>query len=358
MIKVSFQRWSKILDIYGGQQGKMEKIKFKKKFRLANIIEASGLCPENAPENTASPKAEYDTPWKRILDLYFEDFIALCWPEKHAEIDWEKGYKSLDKELSKLSRNAPITNRIVDKLLEVCLKNGEEVYILFHLEVQGDKVLDFEERMFVYRCRLRDSHNKPIVSLGVLIDRDKSWRPGTFKEEFWGCSVEMKFPIIKLIDFKDRIAELKASNNRFAAVILAQLAAIEKNSLNDKLTNKINLIKGLYRRGWEKEDIQSLLIFIDWVLALPEEFDIKCKEEIHIFEEGNKVEYVTSFERLARKEGIQQGESALLLNLLEYKFKEIPDTYRQKIADASAETLLVWGRRVLDSNELSEIFEA
>lgn len=75
---------------------------------------------------------------------------------------------------------------------------------------------------------------------------------------------------------------------------------------------------------------------------------------MHIFEEDHKVEYVTSFERLARKE----GESAFLLNLLEYKFKEIPDAYRQKIAVASAETLLVWGKRVLDSNELSEIFEA
>ena len=197
----------------------------------------------------SQPKAEFDTPWKKVLDIYFEDFIAYCWPEQHSKIDWEKSYKNLDKELSKISRNAPVTNRIVDKLVEVYLKNGNEAYVLIHIEVQGQRDVDFEKRMFIYRLRLRDLHDKPIASLAVLIDMDQNWRPGVYREELWGSSMEMKFPIIKLIDYKSRIKELEASANPFASVILAQLATLEKQSPEAKLASKINLIKRLYTQG-------------------------------------------------------------------------------------------------------------
>ncbi len=82
------------------------------------------------------------------------------------------------------------------------------------------------ERMFTYRYRLRDSHKKPIASLAILIDSNPEWRPGFYKEELWGSSMEMRFPIIKLIDYQSRIKELEASTNPFSSVILAQLATL------------------------------------------------------------------------------------------------------------------------------------
>ena len=298
----------------------------------------------------SQPKAEFDTPWKKILDIYFEDFVSYCWPERHAEIDWQKGYKRLDKELSKIARNAPVTNRIIDKLIEVCLKNGEEAYVLVHLEVQGQPDTDFEERMFTYRYRLRDSHKKPIASLAILIDSNPEWRPGFYKEELWGSSMEMRFPIIKLIDYQSRIEELEASTNPFASVILAQLATLEKQSPEAKLTSKINLIKWLYTRSWKREDILTLLTFMDWVFALPEELELKCKEAIAILEEELHVDYITSFERMGIEKGLQQGESALLLRLLQHKFKTVPEAYKHKIEQASPDILLNWSERVLDVN--------
>ena len=41
---------------------------------------------------------EYDSPWKEILDNYFEDFMRLCFPEVHQAIDWTVAPKMLDKE--------------------------------------------------------------------------------------------------------------------------------------------------------------------------------------------------------------------------------------------------------------------
>ncbi len=67
-----------------------------------------------------------------------------------------------------------------------------------------------------------------------------------------------------------------------------------------------------------------------------------------------------------RQEGIEEGiekgrvegEATLLLRLLERRFGPLPAAMRQRIAAANAETLLVWGERVLDAKSLDEIFSA
>ncbi len=32
--------------------------------------------------------SDYDSPWKDILERYFEDFMAFFFPEAHKNIDW------------------------------------------------------------------------------------------------------------------------------------------------------------------------------------------------------------------------------------------------------------------------------
>ena len=57
-----------------------------------------------------------------------------------------------------------------------------------------------------------------------------------------------------------------------------------------------------------------------------------------------------------KQEGRVEGEAALLLRLLERKFRPLPDSARQRVASADAETLLAWGERVLDANSLDEVW--
>jgi len=49
---------------------------------------------------------DYDSPWKEALDVYFEPFLTLLFPEVHAQIDWTHGYESLDKEFQQVVRDA------------------------------------------------------------------------------------------------------------------------------------------------------------------------------------------------------------------------------------------------------------
>ncbi len=55
-------------------------------------------------------------------------------------------------------------------------------------------------------------------------------------------------------------------------------------------------------------------------------------------------------------EGLVEGEATLLLRLLERKFHLLPESAHQRIAAAVAETLLVWGERVLDAKSLDEVW--
>jgi len=57
-----------------------------------------------------------------------------------------------------------------------------------------------------------------------------------------------------------------------------------------------------------------------------------------------------------RVEGRLEGEAALLLRQMERKFKPLPDSARQRVASADAETLLAWGERLLDANNLDEVW--
>ena len=315
-------------------------------------------------------KPDFDSPWKEILDIYFKDFIHYCWPEKYSQIDWKKGYKMLDKELNRIARNAPVGNKVVDKLVEFYCLNGKETYVLLHLEVQGSSKQDFEERMFIYRYRLWDLHRKPIASLAILIDGNKHWRPGLYRDSFWDSHIEMRFPIIKLLDYRSRIDELENSTNPFAHVILAQLAALDNQEPEAKLTTKIRLTRRLYSLGWLKNDILNLYSFIDWVMALPSELELEYYKSIEDYErEELHMKYVTSAERIGMQrgmekgmekgmeEGMKKGESTLLLRQLRRKFRQIPTIYIDKIEAADPETLLKWGESILDAEAVEEVFK-
>jgi uncharacterized protein DUF4351 len=58
------------------------------------------------------------------------------------------------------------------------------------------------------------------------------------------------------------------------------------------------------------------------------------------------------------QEGLQQGEAAIVLRLLERRFGALDETVRQRIQAADAETLLLWGERVLTVQVLADVFEA
>jgi len=118
---------------------------------------------------------------------YFAEFMAFFFPQAHAGIDWSRGHEFLDKKLQQVVRDAELGRRRADKLVKVWRKNGDEAWVLVHVEVQAWEEAAFAERMYVYNYRLFDRYRRRVASLAVLGDEREGWRPNRFGYELWGC---------------------------------------------------------------------------------------------------------------------------------------------------------------------------
>src|SRR5262249_42906915 len=166
----------------------------------------------------ASPATDTDSPWKEALDRYFERCLALFFPQAHADIDWTRGHEMLDKELQPIVRQAKLGRRYVDKLVKVWLRDGEERWLLIHVEVEAWKEGEFPRRMYVYNHRIFDRYDREVISLAILADDDPDWRPNQYGYGRWGFQTDTTFPIVKLLDYAAHSQALEADPNPFATV--------------------------------------------------------------------------------------------------------------------------------------------
>ncbi len=280
------------------------------------------MMNDEAPDAKAEKiRQEYDTPWKKVLEAYFEEFVRFFFPEMAEDIDWSRGYEFLDKELQQIAKDSALGRRFADKLTRLYRKTGEEKWVLNHVEVQGQGRNEFEKRMYVYNYRIFDRYDRKVASLAILADDNPSWRPGSYSYELWGSRAGLWFPTVKLLDYKDRWDRLEESTNPFASVVMAHLKAMETGKDPDSRYRwKLYLIKRLYRLGYEKIDVILLFEFIDWVMSLPEGLEKSLRIEIDEIEEALKMEYITSYERIVREEISQEGAANLLGRMISKRF--------------------------------------
>jgi hypothetical protein len=255
-----------------------------------------------------APKADYDSPWKEALDHYFERCIAFFFPYIHAEIDWARGYEMLDKELQPIVRRSRRGRQYVDKLVKVYLEDGQERWILLHIEVQASREGEFPERMYIYNHRLFDRYGREVISLAILADDDPDWRPSRYEYGRWGFRAGIESPVVKLLDYAPKYRELEADPNPFAVVVLAHLKALEtRRSPTERRAWKVRLVRGLYERGMGRDDVNRLFHFIDWVMDLPEPLEQRFWEEIGSYEQEKRMPFLNIADRMALVQGLLRG---------------------------------------------------
>jgi len=263
---------------------------------------------------------EYDSAWKEVIEKLFEAFLEFFFLEIHRDIDFSKKPVFLSKELNSIKPYGKIGKRYADELVKVYLKDGSAacICIFIHIEVQGAKAEAgiFEERTYIYNYRIFDKNIEKgikVISLVILTDEDKKYRPDQYIVNQWGFELRMKFPLVKIIDYKHKKElkdKLETSRNPMTMIVKAQLKSYElkKADNNNKSTVKWELIRQCYERRYKKEQIRALLKFIDWIIRLPEGLDNQISEKIARLEEEYKMPYVTSWERIAEKRGEKRGE--------------------------------------------------
>ncbi len=301
-------------------------------------------------------QADYDSPWKDVLDLFFDSFMKQFFPFAHAQIDWPRGFEFLDKELQKITAEAAVGRRVVDKLVKVWLKTGQELCVLIHIEVQGTRETGFEVRLYIYNFRIYDRFELPVATFVILTDDDENWRPTEYLTEVLGTEVRFKFSAAKLLDFRQRWEELEQSDNPFAVVVQAHLTALEtRGDEGGRFQQKLSLTKRLYRRGFSKQIVIGLYRFMDWVLWLPKELEAEFDDRISEYEEEHKMEYVTSIERRGIKKGRQEGSVEIVLLQLQQRFGELDEASQAHINALPVEQLKELSVALFDFAVLSDL---
>ncbi len=316
-------------------------------------------------------KNDTDNPWKEALEKFFKEFIELLFPEFFLHIDWEKGWEFLDKEFNRISKDNLSAKKYVDKLVKAYLKNGSEKWFLIHIEVQGYKDPAFSERMFVYYYRIFDKFKKDIVSLAVLTDDNKKYKPSEYRREFLGCGLKFWYPAVKLIDFD--FEELQNSKNPFSFVVMAQLKSILENDPLKKKDWKTELARLMFKKGYDKQKIVDIFYFIDWLVKLPEELEELYYKEIQTIEKEENMPYITTPERIGFKrgmdigmekgmdigmeKGMDIGMEKALKSMIKVRFGNVSFDIERKINEASKEQLEKWIINFVNSRTIDEIFE-
>ena len=314
--------------------------------------------------------ARYDPAWKIALTRFFKDFVELCWPEILDFIDWSKKPEFLAEELLSIDAESAIDRRFADKVVKVWHVDGHEIWALVHLEVQLGQQKDFSERIFQYRYRLYDKHQKDVATLAILIDNNPSWRPNVFEQNFWGSTLRLEYPILKVLDYKRKIQQLEQSDNPFAWVLLAQLLAMEDTKGHEqKLLDKFSLARILYTKKLDREAAIDLLRFLKEIVVLEQKEEAQFDSKIKKLEQKMNLKYLTSFEEewreQALREGVAQGELrgehktlvSTLNKFLVKKFGQIPSGMDEKLQVAGNVQLQQWLDALFEAEKIEDVFK-
>ena len=212
-------------------------------------------------------RRKYDILWKGILEEVFDDMLRFIFPEIDKELDMQRGFEFLDKELSEMYPEPEKVShtRVVDKLAKVYTWEGEERWMLIHIEVQGKNEPTFPNRMFQYYYRTLDRCKRPVTAIAIFTGRDGKKIPDRFEHHCLGTHLVYQFNTMWIMDYPDEI--LAASDNPFAiAVMVAKMAILKgKNEEldNELLKQKLLVARLLYKKKiFSKAKIEAILTFL------------------------------------------------------------------------------------------------
>ncbi len=315
------------------------------------------------------PTADFDGAWKYALEHYFPDFLALFFPDAYQAIDWNVPISFRSTELQQIAPDQQSGKQRADTLVMVQRTDGQPAQIFVHVEVQSQHDGNFAARMFRYHARLFDRDQVPVVSLAILGDEDRDWLPTQFGYAIWGCSLALHFPMVKLCTLD--AASLATLRNPFATLTLIHRDAQEtRGRPEERMRRKLARFRALFRLGYRPEELRTLIRLLDHLLRLTpglQEMARATMRQIEREETGMET-LITSFEELAREEGVQEGlakgrqegrqegvqeglakgQRDLVLRQLTHKLGALDEALRVRVANLEPETLLRLSDALLD----------
>jgi len=266
-------------------------------------------------------KPKYDILWKGMIENVMEDLLLFVDPDIGKELDLERGFEYLDKELAEMypDPEKPSNTRIVDKLVKVFLRDGSERWMLLHVEIQGNNDKNFARRMFEYFIRLFSKHGHPVAAIAVLTGKDGKEMPAAYEDSCLWMRARYEYKTLCITDYPDEI--LMASMNPFAVVMMVAKEALLKVKGTDMqmdeklLQQKVLMVRLLKERMaiFGEKKTEAILSFLNnyVVFKKPETYRKFMEQTDAIFEKKNTMGVIEQLAEIkqqeARQEALEEG---------------------------------------------------
>ncbi|HEV3411924.1 MAG TPA: hypothetical protein VG101_05565 [Puia sp.] len=291
-----------------------------------------------------------DILWKVVIEEVFDDLLRFIYADADQVYDLERGFEFLEKELAEMDPEPGegSDTKFADKLVKVYHRDGEEEWVLMHVEIQGETAnrTEFSGRMFRYFYRILDRFKRPVSAVAIFTGRDGRRMPGIFEYRYRGTRVLYEYQVLSILDFSDE--ELEESRNPFALVVLAAKMALMAGRVPERelLERKVAIGVGLMRKGFSVQKVRAIFRFLEnTVLFENREMNRNFKERIQSHDKSNVMgidEYVRQegFE-IGIEEGIEKGrqeaQRVIVANLL--AGTEFSDDKIASLANVSVEVV-------------------
>jgi hypothetical protein len=129
--------------------------------------------------------------------------------------------------------------------------------------------------------------------------------------------------MVKLSEWRDRIAELESGDNLFGLVLCAHLETmVTRGDVPRRQEAKYRILANLMRRDILQADFQRWYRLIDWILKLPADANRAVWLRLQELKESKTVSHVTFAEIYGREKGIKEGIKDSLREALVAKFPQ------------------------------------
>lgn len=319
---------------------------------------ASNTVMKKSGEGPAAVAADpYDSAWKYAFDGFLPQMMQMLFPAAWAEIDWSIPPTSLNSELRSLVPGEEISEKRADGLYQVARLDGQPQWLVVHIEVQSTADRDLARRMFTYLCRCFEKYGSEVLGFAVLGDLRPGYRPKAFGWQLGKSRLVYEYDTAKLLDYKERLEELEASDNPFAFVVLAHLYTKWTKREPDRRRHfKLRLARLLFQRRWERERILQLFKVADSMMRLVPEQEIIYKQEVVALREEPKMAAYVSTIEILRQAFHQEQAAHILRSQLNQRFGELPAWVNEKLKAANVESIERWALSLLEARSLDEVF--
>jgi hypothetical protein len=264
-------------------------------------------------------KPKYDMLWKGMIEEVMADLLLFVDPEIGKQLDLNRGFEFLDKELAALypQPEKPSSTRVVDKLVKVFMRDGQERFVLLHIEVQGSHDAQFTRRMFEYYIRLFNKHGQPVAAIALLTGKDGKRMPAVYEDRCLWMYARYEFKTLCITDFSDEV--LKANDNPFAAVLLVAKEALLRVKGEEMqrdlvlLEEKTRIARLLKEKMvvFGKQKTEAILAFLNnYVVFKNSNINLIFMQRTDdIFQKENTMGIIEQLAEIKRHEAVEEGKA-------------------------------------------------